>query len=869
MVTGLSLRRAILLGFALAAPAAAQTWRHDALRLGTTARVLIIGTRPQDEDNALIAWLSLGRGVETAYLSLTRGESGPNVAGNEREAALGVVRTGELLEECRRDGAHQYFTRAYDFGPTTVDSIVANAWPYDSLLEDVSSVIRAFRPHVVISTFSSDTADHDLTHRLTARLARDGVAAASDTARLSPRRLFALPPWHVGRLFFVASDSEAATRIDVGELDASTGRTYAELGAEIRKLQRTQPPLASPAIGHAMRFLVPDQLRAGGLTADLFAGIDTSWNRFAESGADAGPLLDSVRTSVAFIRSVASTVASDSMADLLARLIGQELRLRRDLRCSEGAAPLCPGPLGDLTISLARLHQTATDALRSAAGIIIDGTAERAILAPPDSVPVTIEIRNGGTSALSLHRLAATTETRSFLVERDTVIIPADSVRRWTAMMKADVINRNWWQVNGLLAGTALHRFVGPMFSRMMHGEDRSSAGAIEASVTIAAEDVPFVGPPVVQRDAGSLRGDLRHPLTGVRPVSVLIEHLAEYERASLPIDRLFRVYVQSMRAAPESVIVSLQVPAGLRLDSAQRRIALPAFGERNLFFRLRGKLPAGSDSIFASAALMTPLAPAPGGRAVPSPVVSVETFVLGTISRDYPHIPTQQYLRRAEERLEVVDLRVPPRLRVGYVRGNEDLRVPLGQLQVKAQALEPSLVQVVDLTTFSTLLIGAGAFHDPGLLAAVPSLRAFLRQGGTIVVLAGGDELMQSGLLPFPITPDTAERAIDSGWPLHVLDARSRLLSWPSRIEPVDFENWLGERARGVPLAFDPRYESILSIREGDRAPNLGALLVARVGKGTLVYSPLALDTQVAAIQSGAARILVNLLSAGLPPRP
>jgi LmbE family N-acetylglucosaminyl deacetylase len=131
--------------------AAAQEWRETAAHLGTTARVLIIGTRPEEEDNALIAWLSLGRHVETAYLSLTRGESGSNVLGTERDAPLGVVRTAELLAERQHDGAHQYFTRAYDFGAASVDSVVEAAWPHDSLLEDVVAVVRAFRPHVVIS----------------------------------------------------------------------------------------------------------------------------------------------------------------------------------------------------------------------------------------------------------------------------------------------------------------------------------------------------------------------------------------------------------------------------------------------------------------------------------------------------------------------------------------------------------------------------------------------------------------------------------------------------------------------------------------------------------------------------------------------
>ncbi|HET7372941.1 MAG TPA: PIG-L family deacetylase, partial [Gemmatimonadaceae bacterium] len=177
MVTGISLGRALVALVFLAPGARAQAWRQTAAGVGTNARVLIIGTRPQDEDNALIAWLSLGRRVETAFLSLTRGESGPNATGNERQAPLAIVRTAELLAERSHDGAHQYFTRAYDFGATRSDSVVAVLWPYDSLLEDMAAVIRAYRPHVVISPFA-DSTDRDATRRFTARLIRDAIAVA-------------------------------------------------------------------------------------------------------------------------------------------------------------------------------------------------------------------------------------------------------------------------------------------------------------------------------------------------------------------------------------------------------------------------------------------------------------------------------------------------------------------------------------------------------------------------------------------------------------------------------------------------------------------------------------------------------------------
>ena len=66
-------------------------------RLDTVGSVMMIGAHPDDENTALLAYFSRGRHMRTAYLSLTRGEGGQNLIGSEQGAALGVIRTQELL----------------------------------------------------------------------------------------------------------------------------------------------------------------------------------------------------------------------------------------------------------------------------------------------------------------------------------------------------------------------------------------------------------------------------------------------------------------------------------------------------------------------------------------------------------------------------------------------------------------------------------------------------------------------------------------------------------------------------------------------------------------------------------------------------
>jgi hypothetical protein len=140
------------------------------------------------------------------------------------------------------------------------------------------------------------------------------------------------------------------------------------------------------------------------------------------------------------------------------------------------------------------------------------------------------------------------------------------------------------------------------------------------------------------------------------------------------------------------------------------------------------------------------------------------------------------------------------------------------------------------------------------------------MRNGGTIVVMPGRDEVARSGLLPYPIAFDSMSRRVsDAAAEVRVTDAKSSLLSWPNAITDKDFDGWVGGRARNVPASFDPRYRTLVSTGDPHQTPTAATLLVARVGKGTIVYTSLSLDRQLIAVNGGAARLIVNLLAAGM----
>jgi hypothetical protein len=83
----------------LAPPSTGGAARLDHLlqRLASSYRVLVIGAHPDDEDTRLLALVAQGYGAEAAYLSLSRGEGGQNLIGDELGVALGLLRSQELV----------------------------------------------------------------------------------------------------------------------------------------------------------------------------------------------------------------------------------------------------------------------------------------------------------------------------------------------------------------------------------------------------------------------------------------------------------------------------------------------------------------------------------------------------------------------------------------------------------------------------------------------------------------------------------------------------------------------------------------------------------------------------------------------------
>jgi LmbE family N-acetylglucosaminyl deacetylase len=149
-------------------------------KLNVLGSVLYIAAHPDDENTRLLAYFANDGLYRTGYMSLTRGDGGQNLIGDEQGIDLGLIRTQELLSARRIDGAEQFFSRAYDFGFSKTSDETLKIWNHDKILSDVVWVIRKFRPAVIITRFPGDKRAGHGHHQASEIIALEAFSAAAD-----------------------------------------------------------------------------------------------------------------------------------------------------------------------------------------------------------------------------------------------------------------------------------------------------------------------------------------------------------------------------------------------------------------------------------------------------------------------------------------------------------------------------------------------------------------------------------------------------------------------------------------------------------------------------------------------------------------
>jgi len=240
-----------------------------------------------------------------------------------------------------------------------------------------------------------------------------------------------------------------------------------------------------------------------------------------------------------------------------------------------------------------------------------------------------------------------------------------------------------------------------------------------------------------------------------------------------------------------------------------------------------------------------------------------------------YDHITPMRLYGASGMYLSAVNVKLPPRARVGYIEGVGDAGIKaLEQLDITVEKLEPAMLGSTDLSRFTSIVVGPRAYETSETLVKNNArLLDYATRGGTLVVQYGAQNMNAfPGVTPYPLqwAPRAARVTLEEA-PVTVLQPANPLLTSPNRIGAADWADWVQERATYMPSVIDKRYTSLLRMNDPDEPVNDGALLTAPVGKGRYVYVTLALFRQLPAGVPGAARLLANLVAgqaAGVQPK-
>lgn len=773
--------------------------------LNVTGSVLYIAAHPDDENTRLLTYLAKEKKVRTGYLSLTRGDGGQNLIGNEQAELLGLIRTQELLAARRIDGAEQFFTRANDFGFSKNPEESFKIWDKTKILSDVVWVIRKFQPDVIITRFPEDARAGHGHHSGSAILAREAFAAAADPKQF-PEQLAFVKPWQAKRIVWNTfnfggnnTTAEDQMKIDVGLYNPLLGKSYGEIAAESRSNHRSQGFGAARQRGTGMEYFTP--VAGEKAKGDIFDGVDFTLNRIPGTAA---------------IQQLLTEINAEYHAADPSKSITKLLKLKQLVK----GKPFKQDLLDDLILACAGvwLESSATHssyALNEPVNVKVQGIARVKAGFP---MTITMEEVNSGTSFdLSPNKFAT----------QDKVISTANVG-----------ITQPYWLEKQHPIGSFI------VDSQSLIGMPENGPALMAVFKIKIGDQIIEKKRPVVYKYTDQVRGEVYQPLVIAPPVTATLSEKAFIFNGNEA--KSISVLLKSFKDNASGVLAP-QVPSGWKVSPQKIDFTLAKKGdEQSVMFTVT---PAGNTT---------------GGNLLLNVLVDGQTYNKGLRVISYEHIPLQTLFPFAEARLDKVDLKFAGK-RIGYIAGAGDL-VPesLKQIGYDVVSLTENQVMNSNLSGFDAIVTGVRLYNvNDQVKNMQPKLMKYVENGGTLLIQYNVNSPLKIdniGPYPFKLSRD---RVTEEDAKVTILAPEDPALNYPNKITAKDFDGWIQERGLYFVTDADQKYTPIVSMNDNGESAKTGSLIVANYGKGRYVYTGISFFRQLPAGVPGAYRLFVNLLSA------
>lgn len=802
-----------------AEPPAGAAIQQDLRGFGTYATVLHVAAHPDDENRFLLAYLSRGRTYRTGYLSVTRGDGGQNEIGPEFGEKLGLARTQELLAGRSFDGAHQFFTRALDFGYSKSINEALSVWDRAQVLGDVVRVIRTFRPDVIITRFApvAQPGNHGH-HNASALLALEAFKIAADPKAYPEQIAEGLLPWQPTRIF---QNGGSGLSLTMGGTDPVTGDTMQAIASRTSAQHKTQFGPGGGGFGGGRGGATgPGGTRQESFTLlagepakeDIMDGIDLTWARVS-GGAEIAKL-------------TAEALAQFKPADPAASV--PALLAIRALVAKLPADPV----IDDKRLQLDRI-------LQACLGLTVETTATAAEVVPGEQLKLS-------TAVVVRSKVPVLWQSTHLSYPGGGLSVDGFESSRTTGELALNVpgsvpVSHPYWLREETTPG--MFRVAE---AKLIGQPENAPPFMVDYTFDVAGQKLVVSSEPL----APTKPGKPGRRLAIISPVSLRFgSGVALFAPGA---DKKIAVEVTAARAGERGQL-RLEVPAGWTVSPASQPFQLAKTGDKaSLAFTVTAPAKAASGTVLAVAEV--------GGVKFSHQRVEIR----------YDHIPLQ--LLQTPARLKVSAFEHATRGKnVGYLPGaGDDTVEALEQLGYTVTTLKGADLTAEKLHGLDAVVIGVRAFNERTDLAEnFPGLLAYVEAGGTVIAQynrPNGLKAQQLGPYELSIQgPAPALRVTEENAPVVFLAPDHPALNRPNRIGPADFVGWVQERGTYFPSKWDQEhYTPILAMNDTGEQPLKSSLLIAKHGKGYYIYTGLTFFRQLPAGVPGGYRLFANLVSLG-----
>lgn len=817
-------------------------------KLKVIGSVLYIAAHPDDENTRLLAYFSKERMYRTGYLSMTRGDGGQNLIGDEQGIELGLIRTQELLAARRIDGAEQFFTRAFDFGFSKTTEEALKVWDKEKILSDVVWVIRKFQPDVIITRFPPDARAGHGHHSASAVLAREAFDAAADPNRFPEQFFYGVKPWQAKRIFWNTfnfggnnNTSNDQLKMDVGTFNPLLGKSYGEIAAESRSMHKSQGFGVPAQRGAAIEFFT----QTGGdvVKNDVAEGIVTDWSRY-EAGDAINQMIDALSEQFSASNPAASVKGLLQLYKAIEKINDGDWKKKK----------------------LEEVQQL----IEACAGLWLEASTSQEFAVTGDSLRLNINIINRTNTAVTVKRIQLDSSFMTAIQDSikaqmpyydqafkkemaeqpyfiDTVLNKTLTANQPINFLRKILVRRKetepYWISKPMSTGTFT------VDNQLLIGmAENNPVYTVKFSLTIEGEEFVFAKP-VQYKFTDPVKGELYQKLV-VYPSalikatnSLLLFKDNNSKRAN---------FVFSPQANQKTkTSVSLNTSNGWKLN--------PDHGTFNLIKGQDYELSVDVKPEKFISGQVTYLQPSYTSN------VSIGYNRQRLRKIEYDHIPTITYFPDALTKLVAVDVKTVGK-KIGYINGAGDfMPYCLQQLGYTVEFLKEEDVTFEKLKQYDAVVTGIRAYNVHAWLSnAYDHLMKYVNEGGILLVQYNTSNQIgpvKAKMSPYPFTI-SRNRVTEEDAKVNFLVPDHPVLNYPNKITESDFNGWVQERSVYEAENADPNYTSVFGMNDAGEPQRNGSLITANYGKGRFVYSALAFFRQLPAGVPGAYRLIANLLA-------